>query len=94
LLINSKQLIKGIHHVDRYEFHFKSKTTKAKRCERCGQYSPKSLDECIHCSVLTNSELARFKAEHQEKLQHNSTFGKYLLLAAGFIALLLLLSYL
>lgn len=75
-------------------FTLKAKQPKQKHCERCGQYSPKSLDECIHCSVLTNSELARFKAEHQEKLQHNSTFGKYLLLAAGFIALLLLLSYL
>ncbi|WP_019027774.1 hypothetical protein [Colwellia piezophila] len=72
----------------------KAKQPKQKRCDRCDLYYPVTLDECDHCSQLNDSQLAEFKAQHQETLQGNSTFGKYLLFGSVIIGLLLLLSFL
>jgi len=67
---------------------------KQKRCERCGLYYSKNLEKCDHCSELNDSKLAALKAQHQETLRDNSAFGKYLLILAAIIGLLLLLSFL
>jgi hypothetical protein len=72
----------------------RAKQPKQKRCDRCELYSPESLDKCIHCGELNDSQLVAFKAQHQKTLQDNSTFGKYLLFGAVIIGLLLLLSFL
>jgi hypothetical protein len=75
-------------------FALRAKQPKQKRCDRCELYYPETLDECDHCSELDNSELAQLKAKHQETLQDNSTFGKYLIFSALIIGLLLLVSFL
>jgi len=72
----------------------RAKQPKQKRCNRCELYSPESLDKCIHCSELNESELAQLKAQHQDTLENNSSFGKYLLFGAVIIGLLLLLGFL
>jgi len=72
----------------------KAKQPQQKRCDRCDLYYVESLEKCVHCSELNNSQLTQFKAQHQETLQDNSTFGKYLLFGALIIGLLLLLSFL
>lgn len=73
---------------------WRAKQPKQKYCDRCGLYYPESLVKCDHCSDLNESQLAQLKAKHQETLQDNSTFGKYLLFTAVVIGLLLLLSFL
>ncbi|RHW74562.1 hypothetical protein [Colwellia sp. RSH04] len=73
---------------------WKAKQPKQKRCDRCELYTPKPDDKCIHCSELNESQVAQLKAQHQETLQDNSTFGKYLLFGSVIIGLLLLLSFL
>ena len=73
---------------------WRAKQPKQKRCDRCELYFPESLDKCIHCSGLNESELVKLKAQHQETLEDNSAFGKYLLFGAAIIGLLLLLSFL
>ena len=73
---------------------WRAKQPKQKRCDRCELYSPESLDKCVHCSELNESELAQLKEQHQETLEGNSSFGKYLLFGAAMIGLLLLLSFL
>ncbi|MCJ8321039.1 MAG: hypothetical protein MJK12_15475 [Colwellia sp.] len=75
-------------------FASRAKQPKQKRCDRCKLYYPESLDKCDHCSELSTSQLAQLKAQHQETLQDNSTFGKYLLLGAVIIGSLLLLDFL
>ena len=75
-------------------FALRAKQPKQKRCERCELYYPESLSQCDHCAKLDSSELAILKAQHQETLQENSTFGKYLFFTAAIIALLLLFSFL
>ena len=72
----------------------KAKQPKQKRCDRCELYTPETGDKCIHCSELNESQLAQLKAQHQETLQDNSTFGKYLLFGSIIIGLLLVLSFL
>ncbi|MFB1034023.1 MAG: hypothetical protein QMC38_01610 [Sinobacterium sp.] len=72
----------------------KAKQPKQKCCDRCELYFPESLDKCIHCFELNESELAQLKTQHQDTLENNSSFGKYLLFAAAIIGLLLLLSFL
>jgi len=71
---------------------FRTSQPKQKRCRRCQLYYSETLEKCLHCSELNDSELAQLKAQHQETLQDNSTFGKYLLWAAIVVGLLLLLS--
>jgi len=73
---------------------WRAKQPKLKRCERCELYFPEKSDKCIHCSDLNESQLISLKAQHQETLQHNSEFGKYLLYGAIIIGLFLLLSFL
>ncbi len=73
---------------------WRAKQPKQKRCDRCELYYAESLDKCVHCSELNESELAQLKLQHQETLQGNSTFGKYLLFGAVIIGVLLLLSFL
>jgi len=73
---------------------WKAKQPKQKRCNRCELYTPKTGEKCIHCSALNESQLAQLKEQHQETLQDNYTFGKYLLVASAIIGLLLLLSFL
>jgi len=75
-------------------FALRAKQPKQKRCDRCELYYPESLAQCDHCAELDNLELAKFKAQHQETLQGNSSFGKSLFFAAAIIALLLLFSFL
>ena len=75
-------------------FALRAKQPKQIRCDRCELYYPKSLEKCDHCSELNDSELNQLKAQHQETLQDNSTFGKYLVFGAIIIGLLLLLSFL
>ncbi|ALO34684.1 hypothetical protein CMT41_08090 [Colwellia sp. MT41] len=72
----------------------RAKQPKQKRCDRCELYYPESLDKCDHCAELNNSQLAQLKAQHQETMEENTTFGKYLLFGAAIIGLLLLLSFL
>jgi len=67
---------------------------KQKRCERCELYTPKKLNECIHCSALSDAQLVQLKAHHQETLESNSNLGKYFLAGAIAIGILLLLSFL
>ncbi|XQW85669.1 hypothetical protein ACOYR1_02735 [Thalassotalea piscium] len=73
---------------------WRAKQPKQKRCDRCELYTPEAQDKCIHCSELNESQLAQLKEQHQETLQGNSTFGKYLLFGSVIIGLLLLLSFL
>ena len=73
---------------------WRAKQPKQKRCDRCELDTPEKGDKCIHCSELNESQLVQFKTQHQETLQDNSTFGKYLLLGSVIIGLLLLLSFL
>lgn len=73
---------------------FRAKQPKQKRCESCELYYPESLDKCDHCSELNTLALAKFKAQRQETLKNNSTFGKYLLIGAAIMGSLLLLSFL
>lgn len=70
------------------------KKLKEKHCDRCGLYYDGSLDKCVHCSELNDSQLLAFKNQYQNSLQGNSTFGKYLLFIAVILALILLLSFL
>ena len=73
---------------------WRAKQPKQKRCERCELYYAELLDKCEHCSELNDSQLVQLKAQHQETLQSNSSFGKYLLFGAVIIGLLLFLSFL
>ena len=73
---------------------WRAKQPKQKRCDRCELYTPEIGDKCIHCSELNESQLAQLKSQHQETLEDNSTFGKYLLFGAVIIGLLLLMSFL
>lgn len=68
------------------------KKIQQKRCNRCELYYDGSLDKCVHCSYLNNSQLQVLKAQHQQNLESNSIFGKYLLFGAVIIVLILLLS--
>ena len=70
----------------------RAKQPKQKGCNRCELYYPESLGKCIHCSDLNESALAQLKAQHQDTLENNSLFGKYLFFGAVIIGLLLLLS--
>jgi hypothetical protein len=70
------------------------KKLRQKHCDRCGLYDDGSLDKCVHCSELNESQLLAFKIQHQNRLQGNFTFGTYLLLIAVILALILLLSFL
>ena len=73
---------------------WRTKQPKQKRCNRCELYTPEKDEQCIHCSELNESQLTQLKAQHQETLEDNSTFGKYLLFGAVIIGSLLLLSFL
>ncbi len=73
---------------------WRAKQPKLKRCKRCELYFPEKSDKCIHCSDLNESQLIKLKAQHQEILQGNSEFGKYLFFAAIIIGLFLVLSFL
>jgi hypothetical protein len=73
---------------------WRAKQPKQKRCDRCELYTPEAEGKCIHCSELNELQLTQLKAQHQETLQDNSTFGKYLLFGSVIIGLLLLLSFL
>lgn len=70
------------------------KKLKQKRCDRCELYYDGSLDKCIHCSELNDSQLLAFKVQHQNSLRGNSIIGNYLLVSAMIVALILLLSFL
>ncbi len=67
---------------------------RQKRCDRCGLYYDRSLGKCVHCSELNEYQLLAFKVQHQHSLQRNSTLGRYFLLSAVILALILLLSFL
>jgi hypothetical protein len=73
---------------------WRAKQPKQKRCDRCELYSPVSLNICVHCSELNESELEQLKEQHQETLEDNAIFGSFLLFCAVIIGLLLLLSFL
>ncbi len=73
---------------------WRAKQPKQKRCDRCELYTPEASNKCIHCFELNESQLIQLKAQHQETLQENSTFGKYLLFVSVIIGLLLTLSFL
>lgn len=75
-------------------FALRAKQPKQKGFERCRLYYPGSTQECDNCSQLDDKGLAKLKAQHQETLQSNSTFGQGLFFCAAVIALLLLLSFL
>ena len=73
---------------------WRAKQPKQKRCNRCELYTPETSAKCIHCSELNDSQLAQLKAQHEETLEDNAVFGRYLLFGAAIIGLLLLISFL
>lgn len=73
---------------------WRSKQPKQKRCDRCELYYAESLVKCVHCSELSNSQLAQLKEQHQDTLQNNFMLGKYLIFGSVIIGILLLFSFL
>lgn len=73
---------------------WRSKQPKQKRCDRCELYYSEFLDKCTHCSDLNETQLLMLKAKHQESLKLNAKFGKYLIIAAVVIGVLLFVSFL
>ncbi len=61
-------------------------------CSRCNLQTPEKHTECVHCSDLSEVELQSLLAQHQANLEANAHLGKYFVLAAVIILLLMILS--
>jgi hypothetical protein len=64
---------------------------RTKRCERCGLRYPIEAVRCTYCSDLPDSEIEALKQRVGEAHVGNARLGRWLLIAATLLALLLLL---
>jgi hypothetical protein len=65
---------------------------KKKRCERCGLYYTEKLNKCSHCGDLDDSGLQALLERHEEEFKGNASLGKFFILGAVVIGVLLLLT--
>ncbi len=65
---------------------------KKKRCDRCGLYYTEKLNKCPHCSDLDDSGLQTLLERRDEELKGNASLGKFFILGAVAIGVLLLLT--
>ena len=51
-------------------------TTKTKKCLRCGLNYPLEVDECVHCSEISDEDLSEFLALYRKEDENLSRYGK------------------
>jgi hypothetical protein len=64
------------------------KIQRVHRCDRCGMQYPWRLNQCPHCSALTDEELVLFKQRRKQELNEIAGLGRVFL---GLAILLLIL---
>lgn len=64
---------------------------RTKRCERCGLRYPADAPRCTYCGDLPDVEIEALKLRVSEAHAGNARLGRWLLIAAAVLVLLLLM---
>ncbi len=61
-----------------------------RKCQRCKLRYPRKLEQCPHCSGLSDSEVRELQVRYRDERKGNALLGRAMIFAALLIMMLLL----